>query len=723
MANKAEIILSAKDKSAAAFKSVTSKAKLLASTIGKVGGALGVLGGGAGLVGLVALTKNVLNANDELAKMSQKIGISVEALAGLQHAGSLAGVSLEQIQKGVKSVSGQLFDASSGLIESQRNFDALGVSVKDAKGDLRGAESVIIELADKFADMKDGTEKTALAVKLFGKSGLEMIPLLNSGSDALARMVAEGKELNPVTAETARQSEIFNDNMERLAGKLRQAGIEIANRVIPSISRLSEVFAGAAFEGKNFWEVLRGGLVNLTDMQSDSDNTAIALRRVRDEIRDIDDELRNLGKDSPITSILSGQVFRLAADRKVLQDQEAFLARKDAVEKKEIFVNDNLTNPTKSFSANIENQTEENKKASELANKLKRQKAFVEGLEKQAAAFGLNAEQVALLNAKELELNETDTKRVQVAAERLQILTEDQALQKAFQDDLEKKLNAKNALVEAEQEEAKQAEDRRARNELELSLLDESKDKREIILAQFDNEIVKREKIIELGKLDLDEVTRKQLEAQIILNEERANGLAQQEAMLEKQKNISDDMTQFGIQAARNLQTAFADFLFDPFEDGLDGMLIGFAKVLQRMVAEAASKQVLQALFGASGDIFGGGGLFGSVASGIGGFLGFASGGDHAGGFRIVGEHGAELEATGASRIFNAEQTKDILNGNTSSTKQVGDTIVTKVDFSVGVQDTVRREVLEMMPLIEKRVAAAVGKSRSRGGREGKPLA
>lgn len=51
---------------------------------------------------------------------------------------------------------------------------------------------------------------------------------------------------------------------------------------------------------------------------------------------------------------------------------------------------------------------------------------------------------------------------------------------------------------------------------------------------------------------------------------------------------------QYGVQAARNMQTAFADFLFDPFSDGLDGMLKGFLKTLQRMAAEAAASQIFQ---------------------------------------------------------------------------------------------------------------------------------
>jgi hypothetical protein len=57
-------------------------------------------------------------------------------------------------------------------------------------------------------------------------------------------------------------------------------------------------------------------------------------------------------------------------------------------------------------------------------------------------------------------------------------------------------------------------------------------------------------------------------------------------------------MSEFAKQAARNMQSAFADFLFDPFKDGLKGMLRGFVDTIRRMVAEVMSKQILLAMFG-----------------------------------------------------------------------------------------------------------------------------
>jgi len=60
----------------------------------------------------------------------------------------------------------------------------------------------------------------------------------------------------------------------------------------------------------------------------------------------------------------------------------------------------------------------------------------------------------------------------------------------------------------------------------------------------------------------------------------------------------TEDLSVFAEEAFRGMQRGLADFLFDPFQDGLDGMLRGFVDVLRHMVAEAAAAQIFNKLFG-----------------------------------------------------------------------------------------------------------------------------
>ncbi len=127
-------------------------------------------------------------------------------------------------------------------------------------------------------------------------------------------------------------------------------------------------------------------------------------------------------------------------------------------------------------------------------------------------------------------------------------------------------------------------------------------------------------------------------------------------------------MSQFAIQAARNMQTSFAQFLYDPFKDGLKGMLTGFIDTLRKMAAEAAAAKIFDKLLGTKNAAgVSTGGLLEKIGTSITSSF-FASGGDFSGGYRVVGEQGPELEATGPSRIFNAQQTKDMLSKGSNTT-------------------------------------------------------
>jgi hypothetical protein len=92
----------------------------------------------------------------------------------------------------------------------------------------------------------------------------------------------------------------------------------------------------------------------------------------------------------------------------------------------------------------------------------------------------------------------------------------------------------------------------------------------------------------------------------------------------EKILGKSRQMSVFAEEAARNIQGAFADFLFDPLEGGFKGMLKGFVDVLRRMAAEAASAQIFNALFGeGTGSTSGLGSFLGSIFG-----AGYSSGGN-----------------------------------------------------------------------------------------------
>lgn len=197
----------------------------------------------------LGLAQNTLQFGDEMNKASQKIGISVETLSALKYAGELADVSFGDLGASLARMSRAAAGATTEAKEQASAFGRLGISVRDASGHFRGSEEILGDIADRFAKLPDGIQKTAIAQDLFGKSGARLIPLLNEGREGLARSAEEARRLGLVlSTEAARASEQFNDNMTRLQGLLQGIANRILTAALPTLNTLAQAFVDA---GKN----------------------------------------------------------------------------------------------------------------------------------------------------------------------------------------------------------------------------------------------------------------------------------------------------------------------------------------------------------------------------------------------------------------------------------------------------------------------------------------
>lgn len=225
------------------LQAATDRLGMLGSVLGKLGPA-GLIAGAsiAALgVGVTALVMPVARVGDEFYKLSQKAGVSVEALTALDYAANLSGVSAERLGKALQKLSIAMFDSQFGGAEGSKALKALGVSATDTAGQLRPAEKVLLDLADKFANMPDGADKAALGMKLFGEEGIAMLPFLNQGRAGIAALMEEAQRLGLVMSEdVARASEVFNDNLARMSAIFEGVQRQIGAAVIPVLADFTE---------------------------------------------------------------------------------------------------------------------------------------------------------------------------------------------------------------------------------------------------------------------------------------------------------------------------------------------------------------------------------------------------------------------------------------------------------------------------------------------------
>lgn len=198
------------------------------------------VGIGAGLYKLVQTTADF---GDHLAKTSQRIGVGVEDLQRFQYAATLSDVGTEEFSQSLSLLARKVFDAGRGLKESQESFKRLGISLKDTQGNVKTTDKLFLEISDKIAAMPAGLLKTATAMDLFGRSGAKMIPLLNSGSQAI---IEAGKELDEfgivMGVDAAEASEKFNDSLTTIKFILEGFKNVVGARLLPLFLQATRAF-------------------------------------------------------------------------------------------------------------------------------------------------------------------------------------------------------------------------------------------------------------------------------------------------------------------------------------------------------------------------------------------------------------------------------------------------------------------------------------------------
>lgn len=181
---------------------------------------------------------------DSLGKTSQKVGIAVDDLSKLEYAAKLADVEMTTLGGGLKFLSKALVEVAGGDVKSDpaRMLARLGVSARDAHGNVRPVLEVFNQLADKFAGFNDNAEKTTALATIFGRRfGPEMAPMMNTGAEGLKKLGDElGRVGGVVTKEAAHEAEEYRDNMTRLEAASGSLAMKFANVLLPSLVSITD---------------------------------------------------------------------------------------------------------------------------------------------------------------------------------------------------------------------------------------------------------------------------------------------------------------------------------------------------------------------------------------------------------------------------------------------------------------------------------------------------
>lgn len=260
-----DIILAAKDFTNRAFvgmrrnfdrlkrsaeRTFTGISRVATSAFAKIG-ALATLAAGAGLTALVSQS---FEAVDALAKTSDKLGIATEALSGFQHAASIAGVSNQQLEVGLKRMVVNIGDAAKGIGEARREIESLGLNARELAA--LPVDQQFLRIADAIDKTESTTKRANAAQKIFGRAGVDLINVMRGGSAALLEFREEAERLGiSVSRVDAAKIEAANDAVTRMRSSFRGLFNTISIELAPVVEALA----------KGITEKLGGGTEKVRD--------------------------------------------------------------------------------------------------------------------------------------------------------------------------------------------------------------------------------------------------------------------------------------------------------------------------------------------------------------------------------------------------------------------------------------------------------------------------
>lgn len=209
-------------------------------TAAKWSGAI-VGGAAAAVTGLSAMAMNSANAMDTIDKMSAKIGISKQGYQEWSYVLGQNGMDVDKLQVGIKTLVTQMDGAASGNKNMQESFSKLGLSIYDSRGKLKDQEAMMNEVMYALADMENGTEKARLATELFGKAGIEMMPMLNNGSKGIKELTDRAHELGLVVSDDAvTAGVVLGDTVDDIKKSFGAIVTKLGNSVVPIAQKFAD---------------------------------------------------------------------------------------------------------------------------------------------------------------------------------------------------------------------------------------------------------------------------------------------------------------------------------------------------------------------------------------------------------------------------------------------------------------------------------------------------
>jgi len=565
----------------------------------------GLLGGVFAVKEMAAFFQATVDGLDKLNDLRDATGASIENISALEDVALRTGSSFDTVSSALVKLNSFLKETKPGSQQAEI-LKQIGLSAEELKR-LDPAEA-LLKVATALSAFADDGNKARIVSELLGKSVAEVAPLLKD-------LAEKGRLIATVTTEQAEAAEKFNQQLAALSKSGLDLARDLTGPLVSAMNQTIDQFKQGAKEGKGFFQVLREGQLKALGFGN--------VDSLRQSLFGLNQAIRNIEAQGPLDFLdkaqLDGMRQKAAELRKEIEKLEpSGQGRRPANEGGGGFLGISVGDvPDKPDKAKKPKDQKRDFVGPELPESTKQALDALKGIELEqskratAAIQDLNAMFVA----------------GGIGAEQF-----GQALEK-----LRGKEIVGPLLPPEELERIKRL------NEL-LAATPTSQ------LAAAREEMLLLAAALERGDINAKQFTEA---AQTRLG-----------TLPENFKKLTDDMTVFAEQAARNIQDALGDTIFDVLDGKFENIGQQWANLLKRMYAEALAAKIGKALvgdLGATGQGGGGGGEIDlmKMLAGLFSFGGGRAGGGgvQAGKFYEVNEEGGPgelLEVDGRQYLMAA---------------------------------------------------------------------
>jgi hypothetical protein len=198
--------------------------------------------GGLTVASVVGRINDAFKTLDATAKRALKLQVDVQEIRGLELAAELSGLAVEKINTSYGILIRNIAAANAGGKQQQQLFQQLGLDAQKLGG--MGAADQFQAIAAAIDGIRDRTQKANAAIQLFGRSGLDLLPLMANQGKGIADAMRDAQRLGGFisTAEAGRV-EAANDAFSRLTFTVRSLFQRIAVDMAPALGRLFTTMA------------------------------------------------------------------------------------------------------------------------------------------------------------------------------------------------------------------------------------------------------------------------------------------------------------------------------------------------------------------------------------------------------------------------------------------------------------------------------------------------